>query len=806
MLARCIGLLALAASLAAHATLDTPTAQPRPILAQYASLPLRFEPRVSEDGGSVFVARTRGYGVIVSRDGARIVSAEAPPVEMHLVDASSAAMLAGVEPAAHVYRLRPGNSQAVLDMPSYERVAIANFQPGVDVVFHGHREAIEYDVIVAPGADPSRFAFRMDGAPVALDASGNLTLSTPAGVLSLARPRAYQDIQGTRVEVASAFVVDRGGIVRIRVGDYDPAHVLVIDPVVSYATYLGGNNTEQATGVAVDAAGNAYVTGYTASTDFPIVGAYDRSIGKKGDVEVFVSKLNPTGTALVWSTYIGGTSADRAVGLAVDATGSVYVTGTTSGADFPTTATAWQKGIAAGGGFVAKLAPSGNALVYSTYVASATPSSIAVDAAGNAHVAGSATPSFVTTANAMQPTAASASGSTAFLIKLDPSGSSALFSTFLGGSNGEDATSIALDDRGNVHVGGWTTSNDFPVRNAFQSTRKAGRDGFVAKLAADGSTLLYSTLLGGALDDSVNAIAVDRSGNAFVAGETYSPDFPVKDGFQMQKSGYRLVNSSVGNAFVAKLAPAGDVLVYSSFVGGEVCETACQTLFPIAQYRADAAYGIAIDADGHAYVAGIARSYTFPLVDSTSLRKQEDNQDSAFAMKVSVSGGRLLWSTFLRTGYSEPDNLWTRVPPGAASAVAVDAAGASYVVGDADSASNFQPTANAFQTASTYGPAAIVTRFAAAPSITLATSNPSVDSQTPVLLTATLPGFGGSATVAFLDGNMWIGTAVVASSQASMTATLPAGIHTLSALLLAPGVTVDSPPVTEVVDVPLVCH
>ena len=807
---RIVALLALtlATGVAAHAASpDRPPAVLRPIVAQYASLALRFEPLATDDGAPAFVARTARHVVAVSRDGLRLASGNESPVELRLVDRSRDATLVGLTPStARVHRLRRGDATDVVDVPSYERIAIANVQPGVDVVFHGHGPLLEYDIVVAPGADPARFAFRIEGgARAVLAESGDLVLATAAGAFSLKRPVAYQEDRGERTPIASEFTADDEGVVRIHIGDYDRTRTLVIDPVVSYASFLGGNGNEQATAVAVDAAGNAYVAGYTSSTDFPLANPYDRSIGKKGDVEVFVSKLNTAGTALVWSTYIGAASVDRAVGIAVDASGSAYVTGTTSGLDFPVTLNAWQKGVALGG-FVAKLTPSGNALVYSTYVANANPSSIAVDASGNAYVAGSATPSFATTPGALQTSTASTIGSTAFVLKLNASGSGPLFATFLGGGGSEDATSIALDEHGNAFVGGWTTSNDFPVRRAFQSEHKARKDAFVAKLASDGASLLYSTFLGGALDDAVNAIAVDRFGNAYVAGETYSSDFPAKDGFQTSKSGYRLINSSVGNAFVAKIAASGDSLVYASFAGGEVCQTGCQTVFPIEQYRADAAYGIAVDADGHAYVVGIARSYTFPLVDSASPRKQQDNEDSAFAMKVAISGGHLLWSTFLRTGYGESDSLSTRVPPGAASAVAVDAAGAAYVAGDADSASNFQPTPNAFQTTSTFGPAATVTKFANAPTMTLTTSNASVDAETPFTLMAALPGFGASATVTFTDGATSIGSAIVSAGQATLTVTLPAGIHSLGALLVLPGSNVDAPPIAQVVDVPLVCR
>ncbi|MGE5169729.1 MAG: SBBP repeat-containing protein [Rudaea sp.] len=783
--------------------------------AAYGSLPLVFEERASSaDGPAAFVARSAGYAVAVSAQ--RVVVAlrrkgEAPTwLAFRFVGADAGAAIAGLDAlTTRIHRIRYADARDRVDAPTYARVGISALYPGIDVVFHGHGRALEYDVVVAPGADPARFAMHVDGAErVRVGDRGELVVASAAGPLTLEPPVAYQDIGDVRRTVTSAFDVDREGDVRIRVGDYDPTHVLVIDPIVSYATYLGGSNFDQGMAIAVDAAGNAYVAGYTMSTDFPIVSGFDRSLGKRGDVDAFVSKLNADGTALVWSTYLGGsTGVDRAVGIAIDASGSVYVTGHTSRDDFPTSATAWQKGTTAGGGFVTKLVPAGNALAYSTYVAGATPSAIAVDASGNAYVAGSAMSAFAATTGALQPATGNPSGETGFVLKLDATGSAPLFATFLGGSIGEDATSLAVDARGNAFVAGWTSSPDFPVRNAYQDLPGGGKDAFVAKLDNAGAELLYSTRLGGVLDDAANAIAIDAAGDAYIAGETYSWNFPVKDGFQMTKAGARLVNSSVGNAFVAKLSPQGDALAYASFLGGEVCLTLCQLVFgPLPQYPADAAYGIAVDSVGHAYVTGLATSYTFPLVDSSAARKQADNEDSAFAAKVAISGRSLVWSTFLRTGYGEADNHWTRIPPGAASAVAVDGSDAAYVTGDSDGASNFAATAGAFQTAAMTGAAAIVAKFMPAPALTLSTSSALTDTATPITLTATLAGAASSGSVNFMNGSAWIGGGTLVGNSATLTVTLPAGIHALSAMFYGSGSGSDSPVVRQIVDVPLVCN
>jgi len=783
-------------------------------LTHYGKLPITFEPSVdAADGSKRWVGRIGRHGIAIDAQGfvVALLSRDRPEAIIRrfaFVDARAGAYVEGIGPqSTRIHHIgHDAEARNGIDQPTFRGVRVAGAYPGIDVVFHGHDGRLEYDVVVEPGGDPGAFGLRPEAATASLDDAGNLLLTNASGAIELHRPIAYQTSGSARAPVESAFAIAPNGDIRFRVGAYDKERTLVIDPVVSYATYLGGNSFDQGTAIAVDTAGNAYVAGYTLSSDFPTASAFDRSIGKSGDVDVFVSKLNAAGTALVWSTYLGGVgSVDRAVGIAVDSAGSAYVTGYTAGNNFPVSATAWQKPITGGAAFITKLTPSGSALSYSTYVGGVTSNAIAVDRSGNAYVVGIATSRFAATPSALQPGPGNAS--TGFVLKLNPTGTAPVYATFLGGSGSDEATSIALDASGSAFVGGWTASNDFPVVNAIQSQPRGQKDAFIARLDPAGSRLIYSTRLGGVLDDTVNAIAIDDSGNAYVAGETYSSDFPVKGAFQTTKAGTHLVNSSTGSAFVAKVVSSGNALAYSSFLGGEVCKTLCQVAFgALPQYRADAAYGIAVDAAGHAYVAGIARSYTFPLVDSTSARKLDDTDDSAFVAKVSVSGGALLWSTFLRTGFNEADNKWTRFPPGAATGVAVDASGAVYVTGDADSFSDFKPSPGAFQTTTSNSQGAVIVKFAAAPSMTLSTSNASVDAQTPVTLSAALAGSAMAGDVVFFDGGESIGGATLAANRATLVTTLPIGIHALSAMLRIPGLSVDTPVVYQVVDTPLACN
>lgn len=321
-----------------------------------------------------------------------------------------------------------------------------------------------------------------------------------------------------------------------------------------YSTYLGGSNQDQGNGIAVDSAGNATVTGTTGSTNFPTANALHSSL--RGPTNAFVTKVNPGGSALIYSSYLGGSNRDSGQGIAVDPNGNAYVTGQTTSTDFPTTAGVFQPTLGGVSGvadaFVTELSPSGSALVYSTYlsIGSTMGRSIALDSSGNAYVTGSAGPNFPTTAGAFQPSLPASASFNAFVTKLNSSGSALIYSTYLGGSNNDSGTGIALDSAGNAYVTGSTNSTNFPVSNAFQPFFGGGfSDAFVAKLNPNGSALVYSTYLGGSNQDQGNGIAVDSGGNAYVAGTTSSSDFPTSNAFQGTFGGG-------GDAFVAKLSAA----------------------------------------------------------------------------------------------------------------------------------------------------------------------------------------------------------------------------------------------------------
>jgi uncharacterized protein (TIGR03437 family) len=593
----------------------------------------------------------------------------------------------------------------------YARATYRELYPGIDLIFHGSDRSLEYDFLLRPGADAHAIALDVSGAAdVRVESDGTLAIATPAGpVIRWKKPEVYQLRNGAREPVAGRFVVRRNRVT-FALGAYDHRRTLVIDPTLAAASYLGGSADDAGRGIAVDANGNAYVTGYTFSRDIPSTGGTQQPAWKGGTAgrffggDAFVAKYTSAG-ALVWVTYLGGSNDDVGDAVAVDSSGNVYVTGYTNSTDFPTTSAAFQKTFqgrgtrpatyfAPGGdAFVTKLNPSGSALIYSTYLGGKDDDkgiAIAVDSAGNAAVGGVTLSTNFPTQNPYQSAFKGFGGipdlcfgcgpvqnfGDGFVAVLNPAGSALVFSTYLGGSNDDTVTSIAVDGSGNVYAGGTTLSTDFPVSGAYQSKFGGSAnlniqpvlvmgDGWVAKFSPAGK-LVYSTFLGGSRDDAVMGLAVDSAGSVYVTGFTSSPDFPTTKG--AAQTTYHGPNALTGqkgfiwgDAFVTKLTPAGNSLVYSTYLGGA---------------DDDAGGGIAVDAAGNAYVAGFANSRDFP-VSADALQKSfagkstdPDTTGDAFLAKISSDGGTIVFSTYY--GGSLDD---------AATGIALDTQGSAYVIG-----------------------------------------------------------------------------------------------------------------------------
>jgi hypothetical protein len=489
-------------------------------------------------------------------------------LRMRFVDANPAPRFeTGARRPGTVNYLRgsdPGRWQTGL--PTYSEIRYQELYPGVALSYTADGLPLKGTYAVAPGTDPQAIRWRYQAGEPRVDEAGRLQVRTGSGTLTEDPPVAWQEAAGRRVPVSARYAIAADGSVGFALGEYDRARTLTIDPVIEYSPFLGGGMFDFAWSIAVDARGHSYLAGYTASADFPTVAAYQPTTTGQGDA--FVAKFNPDGTP-AYITYLGGNYLDQAMAVAVDAAGNAYVTGATGSPDFPvlnalqpTYAGGWD-------GFVTKLNPTGSALIYSTYLGGSSAENleaIAVDAAGSAYVTGNTQSTDFPTHLPFQP---SLQGSQdAFVSKLSADGASLVYSTYLGGSyGGETGLGVAVDRSASAIVTGYTTSGNFPTANAWQpqcAPSFAGCiDVFVTKFNPAGTGLAYSTYLGGNDQEYVDeafGIAVDAAGTAYVTGMTGSPNFPLLNPYQGFYGGQV-------DAFVARFASGGSLLS-STFLGG----------------------------------------------------------------------------------------------------------------------------------------------------------------------------------------------------------------------------------------------
>ena len=602
---------------------------------------------------------------------------------LQFLGANQAVIVSGEERApgnANYFRgANPANWKT--DVPSYAQVVYRDLWHGVDLLVREKNGALKYEFHLHPGAKVEDIRLSYRGADrIGLDSAGDLLIETAMGTIHDPAPVSFQEIDGRRVQVESRYALASGTNAtygfRLDAG-YRADQELVIDPGIEYSTYLGGASDDVPRGVVVDGAGNAFVVGFTQSPDFPVTaGAFDRTGAPSNTLDVFVAKLNPTGTALVYSTFIGGSKFDWGRAIAIDAAGNAYIAGQTQSPDFPVTGKAFQKTlnhlncprctIDNYDAFVLKLNPTGSALVYSTFLGGATSIDdalgIAVDAGGNAYVAGeTSSTDFPTTAGAFRRT--NSGGDDAYVAKLNPTGSALVYSTYIGGALEEFPTHIALDAANNAIVFGNTSSSDFPTTpGAFDTTPNGGFDAFVLKLNAAGSNLVYSTFLGGSAVEFAGGLAIDPAGDAYVSGVTTSSNYPTTPGALQPVC-------TTSDAFVTKLNATGSALVYSTCLANA------------------SSTAIALTSSGNAWITGATSSQTFPVTPDAFQHfigvGPSGPVANAFLAELNATGSALLYATYL--GGSGGDG---------GSDLALDSAGSVYVVGHTFS-SDFPTTPNA---------------------------------------------------------------------------------------------------------------
>jgi uncharacterized protein (TIGR03437 family) len=580
----------------------------------HGKLPVAFEPNRGQAETQVqYIAHGNGYTLALRADRAELLG-RGGRIAATLVGATPGQGQAESPLPGVVNYLVGAAASWHTGIPTYARVRYREVYPGIDVVYYGTEGHLEYDFVLAPGADPRKIRVRYDGASrLRLDARGDLVIESASGEMRQPRPTIYQETDGVRRPIAGSYTL-RGQTVRFDVAAYDRTRPLVIDPALTWASYFGGSLTDQvlaltadaagnvyatgstlstrgdldcfitkmnptgttailttlvggalgddeAFGIAVDSAGNIYLAGYTGSDDFPIVAVSSTLAGLGYDA--FIAKVNPTGTTYLYAGFVGGSGDDYAYGLALDANNNLWIAGGTSSTNFPLSRTGAQRTLAGGYDvFVSEFDPNG-ALLYSSYLGGSGDDfafGIALDTAGNVYAAGSTVSTdFPGTASGFQP--ANAGGTDAWAAKLSPSGS-LMWATYLGGSGDDVATSLAVDGSGAVYLTGETASSNFPTAKAYQGTFGGGlHDIIAAKIGPDGTKLVYSTYLGGSGDEIGNAIVVDTAGVAYVGGSTNSTNFPSSFGFQS-------ANRGGVDGTITALSPAGDTLQFSSYIGG----------------------------------------------------------------------------------------------------------------------------------------------------------------------------------------------------------------------------------------------
>ncbi len=548
------------------------------------------------------------------------------------------------------------------DVPNYNAIIYEEIYSGIDLKYYGNGKQMEYDFIVSPGADPAQIAIHYEGAEsLSVNVNGELVVETAWGEVVEQRPIVYQLQNGVRESIDGEYVLtDRNSFGFSLGGNYDPALPLVIDPVLTYSTYLGGSGYDMAFDVAADAQGNAHIVGLTLSSDFPYQNPLQGSYGGSGDV--FITKLNYEGNALIYSTFLGGNSADTGISIAVDAGANVYVAGRTASSDFPTENPLQSMLSGSEDSFVAKLNSMGNTLVYCTYLGGSgndKANGIAVDEGLNACITGYTNSINFPTANPIQETYGGGDNDV-FIVKLDEIGTSLIYSTYLGGNNNDRGRAIAVDDEGNAYITGNTYSSNFPTQSAFQAIFGGSWDAILAKIDNLGNSLIYSTYIGGSNGDMGLDIAVDDENQASITGYTKAYNFPTENPFQATYGGGEY------DAFITKFSATGNTMIYSTFLGGS---------------SDDIGNRIAVDGSGCAHVTGYTGSSEFPTQNAYDASL--DGNNDVFVTKFSASGNTLIYSTFL--GGSSDDIGY---------GIAVDGSGCAYVTGNTYS-SDF-PTQNAY--------------------------------------------------------------------------------------------------------------
>ncbi len=570
----------------------------------------------------------------------------------------------GIDKKNHLSNYFQGTLE-ITNAPSWNEVWYYDLYPGIDLRYYMSEKGLKYDFLVHSGADPNQ---------ICIEVSNDVNIIIKDQLIII-QESAKDIIQETGLKVFQ----EDGTVIKARfipkLGDshtygyqisrYDQTQKLIIDPLwLSFSTYIGGAGEETGEAIVVDSEGNSYITGAVLGADFPIKNAYDST--HNGGYDVYVLKLNAEGDEIIFSTYLGGGTngiADTGADIAVDENNSVYITGRTLCNDFPTKNAYQNTNLGSAAAFVTKLNATGNGLIFSTYLGGTGVTygiTIEIDTDGNSYIGGNTDSSNFPVKNAYQ--SSNKGGNDGFVTKLNATGNGLIYSTYIGGLSDDYINSIALDDGGNCYFTGFTTSNDYPVMNAYQSSRIGSNEAFVTKLNTTGNGLVFSTYLGDSGNDVGQDLTVDSQGNIYLTGYTYSSGFPL----------YHAYDSTLGgssDAYLTKLNSTGNGLEYSTFFGGS---------------NLDTGKGIDIDSNGNCYISGHTYSSNLPLVNAFQNSFGGGSYD-AYVAKFNSTGTGLSYSTYLGGTADES---------GTNHGVFINSKDSCYIIGTTNS--DDLPTRNAY--------------------------------------------------------------------------------------------------------------
>ncbi len=656
----------------AKASFNTTQAQQEKMKQAFGRLPMSFEVNQGQvDDAVKYLSRGHGYQAFLTDSEAVLVlqnqsadrleesgiaksqiqNPKSNVLRFKLQDARSAEITAsGLLPGKSNYLVGNDESRWRTNIPNYSRVEYNEIQPGVTMAFYGTQRALEYDFVVAPGVDPATITLSVEGAEkIELDDNGDLVLHVAGQRVYHRAPVSYQKLNGKQRTVGSRYVLKGANQIGFEVPSYDRRQPLVIDPVIDFSTFFGGIGSDEGFAIAVDSTGAAYVTGTTYSNNFNTFAPL-QTINRGGKFDAFITKINPAGSAIVYSSYLGGSAEDQGRGIAVNANGEAFIAGITNSQDF-NTRNPLQGTISglAEDGFVTKVNADGTNLLFSTYLGGSNIDQafgIALESGGDAIVIGSTVSTNFPTRNPLQ--ANNRGNADAFVTRIKGDGSQLVYSTYLGGGAFDEAYGVALDAGANVYLAGATASTDFNTQNPFQANNNGGgSDGFLAKISSNGAVLVFSTYFGGAGVDVAYGVAVDANLNPYVTGHTFSTDFPTQNPLQANNRGN-------ADAFVARFNLSGTGLIYSTYLGGTL---------------GDFARGIVVDPGSQPIITGRTGSTDFNT--RNPLQATNRGNVDAFVSKLNINGSQLVYSTYLG-GASED----------LAFGIALDSSGSVYVTGD----------------------------------------------------------------------------------------------------------------------------